>query len=85
MLNYERIGIPAPAIIKMATINAAKNLGIDKEVGTVAVGKKAHLILVKGNPTKNIADLYRVTRTIKGNLVIKTQELRAGMGITPWN
>jgi hypothetical protein len=85
MLNYERIGIPAPAIIKMATINAAKNLGIDKEVGTVAVGKKAHLILVKGNPTKNIADLYRVTRAIKGNLVIKTQELRAGMGITPWN
>lgn len=41
--------IPAITAVKMATINGAKALGIDKEVGTIEVGKKADIILLDLN------------------------------------
>jgi hypothetical protein len=85
MLNYERIGIPAKAILRMATSDAVAKLGLSKELGAIEVGKKAHLILVKGNPTENIMDLYRISYTFKGDLIVDAQGLRSGMGIKPWN
>ncbi len=38
--------MPAEEVLKMATINGAKALQWDKEIGTLEVGKKADLILV---------------------------------------
>ncbi|MEA4988204.1 MAG: amidohydrolase [Anaerovorax sp.] len=38
--------LPAYDIIKMATINGAKALGIDDQVGTIEVGKKADLAII---------------------------------------
>jgi len=38
--------MPAQTILKMATINGAKALGLEKAVGTLEVGKKADIILV---------------------------------------
>lgn len=38
--------VPAYTAIKMATINGAKALGIDHEVGSIEVGKKADMIIV---------------------------------------
>ncbi|GAB6108784.1 amidohydrolase [Fusibacter bizertensis] len=37
--------LPAYQMLKIATINGAKALGIDKEVGSLEVGKKADLVL----------------------------------------
>ncbi len=42
--NEDRID--AKEVIKMATINGAKLLGLDKEIGSIEVGKSADLILV---------------------------------------
>ncbi len=39
--------IMAYDILKMATIEAAKVLGLDKEIGTLEVGKKADMIFLK--------------------------------------
>lgn len=41
--------IPATTAVKMATINGARALGIDKEVGTLEVGKKADIIMLDLN------------------------------------
>ena len=46
--NDERVG--AKEIIKMATINGAKLVGLDKEIGSIEVGKKADLIIVNIEP-----------------------------------
>lgn len=43
----EPTNIIAYDILKMATIEAAKVLGLDKEIGTLEVGKKADMIFLK--------------------------------------
>ncbi len=38
--------LPATEVIKMATINAAKTLGWDSEIGSIEKGKKADLLII---------------------------------------
>ena len=52
-------GASAMAAIRAATSTAARVLGIDADVGTIQVGKRADLVLVPGDP---LADLIRLGR-----------------------
>jgi len=52
--------------VKICSLNAAEYLGRDKEIGTIAEGKKADLVLINGDPEKNIKDV-RNTETIFKN------------------
>ena len=45
-------------IIRSATLNGAEALGFDGEIGTVAPGKLADLVLVEENPLENLKVLY---------------------------
>lgn len=45
-VNMDAVSIPAITALEMGTINGAEALAIDKEVGTVQVGKKADIILI---------------------------------------
>ena len=38
--------LPAEVALEMATVNAAKAIGLEKEIGSIEPGKKAHLILI---------------------------------------
>jgi imidazolonepropionase-like amidohydrolase len=42
-------GLPAEAALKALTIEAAKILGIDRQLGTIASGKAAHLVVTDGD------------------------------------
>jgi imidazolonepropionase-like amidohydrolase len=58
---------PAEAV-KIATLNGAKWLKIDDQVGTVTPGKKADLVLIKGNPAAKISDVYNVKVVFKNGI-----------------
>lgn len=45
-------------VLKSATLNGAELLGLDRELGTVEVGKKADLLIVDDNPLTNFKLLY---------------------------
>jgi imidazolonepropionase-like amidohydrolase len=46
--------------IQLATLNGALFLGVNKEIGSIDVGKAFDLVLVKDNPANNIKDIENV-------------------------
>ena len=58
-------GIPNAAVLKMATNNAARALGVGTRLGTVETGKFADMVIVKGNPLSDIRNTRNVQRVIK--------------------
>ena len=60
MINL--VGLPIEQAVDMATINPAKNLGIDKEEGSIAKGKKANFVVVDEN--------FNVKMTIREGRII---------------
>jgi len=70
---YADAGMPNAAILRSATVNGAAWLGKADEFGTVEPGRRAHLILVDGDPLKDIRDLRRITTVIKDGRVVVRQ------------
>jgi imidazolonepropionase-like amidohydrolase len=61
--------------IKIATLNGAVYLGRDKEIGSVATGKNADLVVMKGDPSKRISDVENVEIVFKDGIGYDTQKL----------
>jgi imidazolonepropionase-like amidohydrolase len=59
MDNLSRAGIPNDALLRMATADAARFLDEEGEFGVVAVGARADLILVEGDPLTDLEVLRR--------------------------
>jgi imidazolonepropionase-like amidohydrolase len=55
-------GIPAPKVLQLDTLGAARIMKRDQELGTIAPGKLADVILMEGYPSTHISDIRRVTR-----------------------
>jgi len=51
--------------VKIATLNGAKYLGRDAKLGTIAAGKQADLIVVRGDPSQRIEDVENVEIVFK--------------------
>jgi imidazolonepropionase-like amidohydrolase len=71
---YVGLGMPPMDAIRTATRNAAEAIGREKELGTIAIGKLADLLVVNGNPLENIGvltDRERIEIVMKdGNIMI---------------
>jgi len=78
---YNRAGIPAPEVLRMATYTAAKLMKKDGELGSIAAGKLADLVLVNGDPSANINDIRKIDTVIKGGALMYPAELYPAMGI----
>jgi imidazolonepropionase-like amidohydrolase len=78
---YVRAGIPAPEVLRMATLTPAEVMGVNKDRGLIAAGKLADMILVDGDPTKDIRDLDKLTTVIKGGRVFDPAAIEKSLGI----
>ncbi len=81
--NYERAGIPAAQVLRIATLVPAQVMKDDKEYGSIAPGKVADLIIVAGKPAEHVADLRKVERVIRAGRVYESKALRAAIGAAP--
>jgi imidazolonepropionase-like amidohydrolase len=61
--------------IKIASFNGAKFLGEDARIGSIAPGKQADLMIVKGNPAANISDIERVEIVFKDGVGYDSEKL----------
>ena len=65
--------------IRIAALNGATYLGLADRIGTVAPGKDADLIVVKGDPASRIADIEAVEITFKDGVGYDSAKLIASV------
>ncbi|PYQ52748.1 MAG: hypothetical protein DMF59_03730 [Acidobacteria bacterium] len=78
---YVDAGIPAPAVLQIATIGAARVMKHDGDSGSIEPGKLADVILIDGDPTADIHKLRNVTTVIRGGIVFDPREIEREIGI----
>ncbi|MHB2148964.1 5'-deoxyadenosine deaminase [Calditrichota bacterium LG25] len=61
--------MPAPTVFRLATIEGARALGLDEQIGSLEVGKKADLVFIKRNQVHSIPD-----ENIYAKLIFSTNE-----------
>lgn len=62
---YVQAGLTPGEVIRIATQNGARYTGFEDDTGSVTPGRRADLILVDGDPTRNISDIRRVSYVLK--------------------
>jgi hypothetical protein len=80
---YVQAGIAPAEVLRMATWTPALVMGVNKDRGVIAPGKLADMILVDGDPTKNIRDVNNITAVIKGGKVYDAAAIEKALGIAP--
>jgi imidazolonepropionase-like amidohydrolase len=66
--NYELLieaGFSPVEAVQVMTLNGAKVLGVDNQLGSIAPGKLADLVVIKGNPIATPAEIRQVTVVFK--------------------
>ena len=61
-------GLPFEQAVRIGTLNGARFLGRDRDVGSVEPGKRADLILIDGDPAADPAAMDRITTVFKGGI-----------------
>jgi imidazolonepropionase-like amidohydrolase len=61
--------------IRIATLNGAQFLGEAERIGSIAPGKLADLVLVNGDPSKQIADIEKVELVFKDGVAYDSSKL----------
>jgi imidazolonepropionase-like amidohydrolase len=61
--------------IKIATLNGAIYLGKQDQIGTIAAGKNADLIVIKGDPASHISDIENVEIVFKDGIGYDSRKL----------
>ena len=65
-----RLNIPNMDILKMATINSARCVGVEKDYGSIEVGKQADLVCLNENPLENISNVRKTNRVIQSGKIV---------------
>jgi enamidase len=74
-LLVEADGFTPLQAIKIATLNGAITLGFEKTIGTIEVGKKADLLIIDGDPSKNISDIRKVEWVFKNGVGYNSKKM----------
>ena len=75
LLAMTYAGIPHAAVLKAATINGARALGVDDRLGSIEVGKLADLYVVRGDPLDDIKVARAIRFVLKDGAVYDPAEL----------
>jgi cytosine/adenosine deaminase-related metal-dependent hydrolase len=79
---YVNAGMTSEDALATATIIPAQTFHLGDQTGSLAQGKLAELVLIDGDPSKNIGDLRQVELVMRDGKLMKASELRAAIGIS---
>lgn len=76
-------GIPPERVLQDATLNSARIMSLDRDLGSVTPGKLADLTLVDGDPVVNISDVRKTALVVKDGVLYRPAELYSALGVEP--
>ena len=81
---YVKAGLTPSQALQVATYNGAKFTNTLSSRGTITPGKMADMILIDGDPTKNIEDIRKVVAVITRGKLLYPNEINQSLGIKPF-
>jgi imidazolonepropionase-like amidohydrolase len=81
---YVTAGLTPAQALQVATWNGAKHARVLGDRGSVSAGKRADLVLVDGDPTRDIAEIRRIAVVFKDGNAFYPAELHAEVGVKPF-
>ncbi|MEA3059492.1 MAG: hypothetical protein QOE50_904, partial [Sphingomonadales bacterium] len=75
-------GMTTAEALATATIAPARNVKVANRTGSIKVGKEADLLLVDGDPEKNIGDLRHVDQVMSDGVLMDGDALRTEAGFS---
>jgi imidazolonepropionase-like amidohydrolase len=80
---WVKAGIPTGEVLYAATLGAARIMRRDADLGSLAPGKLADLVIVDGDPLADMAAMRRVRLVVKGGRIYDPRALWHALGIAP--
>ena len=79
----EEYGYQPIEILRAATSRSAQALGMEAQIGSIEVGKKADLVVVSRNPLEKITNLRNAVLVMKGGepLIRKATNKEQGLSL----
>ena len=62
-------------VLQIMTLNGAKVLGVDKDLGSIAAGKIADLVVIEGDPVARHAEIRNVVTVFKDGVGYDSKKL----------
>jgi imidazolonepropionase-like amidohydrolase len=75
MLIWQEAGIPAPDILRSATIVPAKFMGLEDRLGSIREGKTASMVLIRSNPLEDIRNAQAIEGVFLRGEYLSRQDL----------
>ena len=73
-------GLTPLQVLRSATVNGARAMRMERDLGSVEPGKLADFVLLDADPTESVANLARTWRVVKGGRVYSPDELMKAVG-----
>jgi imidazolonepropionase-like amidohydrolase len=80
---YVKAGFTPMDALRAATAVAAQAMRVDKDLGTIATGKRADLLVLDANPLENISNVRTVRFVMKDGRMFESAALWTAAGFTP--
>lgn len=78
-----RAGLTPLQVLRAATVNGAKVMGMERDLGTLQAGKLADLLILESDPLADVANLARIHRVFKDGRAYEPAELLRAIAKEP--
>ena len=79
--NYVRAGIPEADVLRIATYQSAQVTGRSDNLGLIEAGYLADLVIIDGNPVREISDIRKTALVIKNGKRFNPAQLYDAIGV----
>ncbi|HET7400318.1 MAG TPA: amidohydrolase family protein [Usitatibacter sp.] len=80
MALMTQAGLTPLQVLRSATVNGAKAMGRERDLGTLVPGKLADLVILDADPLADVQNLSRIFRVVKDGNVYDPRELMRSIG-----